>query len=549
MKILFVDQSEDLQSKWIEPLRKKGWGVVRARSAEDAGRMLYLHGDAVEAIVTGEKFVTWAEKQDVPFVVLTTTWNDMAVIKHQNSNHSAVAYLTYANGMEELYVLFENSEGELRATGTEGLPVQKAQAISSQLTQPIEQNKLIERSALVDRKKFSEDQELEVYSEVHNQPEPREGAAGLQLQAPNVLLGGKEASSLPQASKPASAQTQVRFEKQQNTVAIEQTVVLSPEDHTGFSLNDNADRTRLQVVRPEVEEISIVEEDEPATRIFSTIPNTSAQVITTSQVDDDDSEGATKLLHLTSIKLGQTGEAADDLGSGEPAFVPPPPNPYANAYASTPVSQFAVNPMPTASVSDLETLRSYVALREQDVAVLSGQVRSAQERIQQLELQVKIEKVKSLELTHLVSKQEQKIKNYDQEKQVELEVLDRQVEDIDQQLKDRTEKVRSIEAKLRLTLDEVAKVKDRVRVDIRRIRVREKELEGQLEVLKKDSSALLQARDDKILELKRKIDLLEFNMELVQEQFTKEKQSANELKNKLKDAAQVMRQAGGLLGQ
>jgi len=86
-------------------------------------------------------------------------------------------------------------------------------------------------------------------------------------------------------------------------------------------------------------------------------------------------------------------------------------------------------------------------------------------------------------------------------------------------------------------------------VDIRRIRVREKELEGQLEILKKDSSALLQARDEKILELKRRIDLLEFNMELVQEQFSKEKQSANDLKTKLKDAAQVMRQAGGLLGQ
>jgi chromosome segregation ATPase len=208
-----------------------------------------------------------------------------------------------------------------------------------------------------------------------------------------------------------------------------------------------------------------------------------------------------------------------------------------------------VNPTPGAQVSDSETLRSYLALREQDVAVLSGQVRSSQERIQQLETLLKMEKARSTELTHVVSRQEQKITHYDQEKQVELDVLGRQIEDMDSQLKDRTDKARSIEAKLRLTMEEVGKVKERVRVDIRRIRVREKELESQLEVLKKDSSALLQARDEKILELKRKLDLLEFNMELVQEQFNKEKQSADDLKSRLKDAAQVMKQANGLLEQ
>jgi hypothetical protein len=86
-------------------------------------------------------------------------------------------------------------------------------------------------------------------------------------------------------------------------------------------------------------------------------------------------------------------------------------------------------------------------------------------------------------------------------------------------------------------------------VDIRRIRVREKELEGQLEILKKDSSALLHARDEKILELKRRIDLLEFNMELVQEQYEKQCRQSDELKGKLRDAAQAMKQANGFLDQ
>jgi hypothetical protein len=97
--------------------------------------------------------------------------------------------------------------------------------------------------------------------------------------------------------------------------------------------------------------------------------------------------------------------------------------------------------------------------------------------------------------------------------------------------------------------DEVEKVKERVRLDLRRIRVREKELENQLEILKKDSTALLVARDEKIVELKRKIDLLEFNMELVQEQYGKERNLTDALRQKLKDAAGAVKRAGGLLDQ
>jgi hypothetical protein len=265
-----------------------------------------------------------------------------------------------------------------------------------------------------------------------------------------------------------------------------------------------------------------------------------------------EAEGLVEIESLDSLISDEVVEDMNDDESLEIQFTPPESPVHAPMHAqhySAPMSQFSVNPAPIAGVTDSETLRSYLALREQDVAVLSGQVRSSQERIQQLENLLKVEKARNTELAHMNAKQEQQLKHYDQEKQVEHEVLERQIEDVNDQLKERTDKARKIEAKLRITMDEIGKVKERVRVDIRRIRVREKELEGQLEVLKKDSSALLQARDDKILELKRRLDLLEFNMELVQEQFYREKETADLLKMKLKDAALVMKQAGGLLEQ
>ena len=90
-------------------------------------------------------------------------------------------------------------------------------------------------------------------------------------------------------------------------------------------------------------------------------------------------------------------------------------------------------------------------------------------------------------------------------------------------------------------------MKDRVRSDIRKIRVREKELENKLEIIRKDSEVLIGARESKIMELKRKLDILEFNMDLLQDRYAKEKENSAKLNERLAKAAQVVRVAGGFL--
>ena len=437
MKILFVDQSEELQQKWVEPLRNKGWGVVRGRSAEDATRMLTLHGEALEALVVGERFVDWAEKQEYPFIVLTTNWNQSAILKHQNSKKSALGYLSYDAGTGELCSILESKP---------------------------ESEEALDASA--------DELELEEYDSILARPVPTRTSASLFLDAPTVILGGE-----------------VRQKRM-----------------------------------PEVEEISVHEGKDAGD--FNATKGGEDTLIIGGPLED--------------LALSEYGDEFSESQVSQASHAHSP---------SPSMSQFTIDPSPAFAIGDLETLRSYLALREQDVAVLSGQLRSSQERVHQLEMLSKTEKARSAELTQMLSRLEQQIKNFNQDKQSEHEFLVGQIEDLNLQVRDRADKSKLIETKLRQTLEEVEKIKERVRVDIRRIRVREKELEGQLEVSKKDSSALLQARDEKILELKRKVDLLEFNMELMQEQFSKEKQTSDELKNKLKDAAQAMKRAGGLLEQ
>jgi hypothetical protein len=64
--------------------------------------------------------------------------------------------------------------------------------------------------------------------------------------------------------------------------------------------------------------------------------------------------------------------------------------------------------------------------------------------------------------------------------------------------------------KARLTIEEL---EARLKSDFKKIRVRERELENRLELVKAEKSALLRAKDENILELKRKIDHLESELD------------------------------------
>ncbi len=476
MKILFVDAGEQVQEKWVAPLRAEGWGVVRARSIEDATKMMAFHGDTVKGFVVHERFVSFAEKGNLPFVVLTEKWTNQEILKHQNSSKSAVGYLPIKSDFHPILGMFtgrpkvKEAPPSLKEKGRTGMHLVEATGLFSK-------------------------------------PEQTGHTASFALKSPGRVLGGGTAAAL--VREPVAE------------VPVAKPELVQPELIPSVSfLQDAPEAAEIEPEQPEVSPVDLG---------LETVAIRSTEELKFASLSDL----AEEMKFEDSAEVG--GEVLDFEGLTRKAQESEEPVLGAHRKVE--------------SSPDLETLKSYLSMREQDVAVLSGQLRSSKERTQQLEGLLKVEKARNAEIQEMLSKAEQRIKNYDLEKQVELEVMQKQVEDMSQHLKDKTEKARVIETKLRLMSEEVNKVKDRVRVDIRRIRVREKELEGQLEILKKDSGALLQARDEKILELKRRIDLLEFNMELVQEQYEKERRASDELKLKLKDAAQAMKQANGFLEQ
>jgi chromosome segregation ATPase len=212
----------------------------------------------------------------------------------------------------------------------------------------------------------------------------------------------------------------------------------------------------------------------------------------------------------------------------------------------TPVGDSIV-PGGASNAPDTETLKKYLMLREQDVSVLSSQLRTAQEQIRSLEGALREERSKSSHLAQIKEEQDRKIDGFERDKASAMESLQSEIAELSFQLKARSDKAKAMEYQVRDAATEMERLKERVRIDIRKIRVREKELENRLEIVKKDGEALIGARETKIIELKRKLDILEFNLDLLQNQYNREKENSARLRERLVKAAQVVKVAGGLL--
>ncbi len=114
------------------------------------------------------------------------------------------------------------------------------------------------------------------------------------------------------------------------------------------------------------------------------------------------------------------------------------------------------------------------------------------------------------------------------EAKIEISILKKrhlqEVEELRYQLKLSDEKKQIYEERCKNYQKEFDRLNHKVRIEFNQVKQREKELESQLELVSMDSESQVKSRDTKILELKRKIDALEFNMEnvTIREQKTKE---------------------------
>lgn len=133
------------------------------------------------------------------------------------------------------------------------------------------------------------------------------------------------------------------------------------------------------------------------------------------------------------------------------------------------------------------------------------------------------------------------------EKKIELSIIRRKLNDEIQELKDKLrlhdERRMILEEKNRILTQELDRAGQKNRIDVKKVQMRERELEQKLELLKSDAETQIRNRDLKILELKRKIDAMEFDMESISTQEKRSVESRFELEDKLEKAIKTLRSA------
>ena len=157
-----------------------------------------------------------------------------------------------------------------------------------------------------------------------------------------------------------------------------------------------------------------------------------------------------------------------------------------------------------------------------------------------------LEQVKTLKLGAKELEQDNlTLKSALDETKIEVSILRKrhmvEIEDMRYTLALNEEKKVMAEEKARAAEAKREKLEQRVRIDFNQVKLREKELEAKLEMLSIDVDSQVHARDQKILELRRKIDALEFNMENVSIKEQKSMEDKRKVEEKLNKIMKTLR--------
>lgn len=217
----------------------------------------------------------------------------------------------------------------------------------------------------------------------------------------------------------------------------------------------------------------------------------------TSEEDDDHTGDATETLFSSS--------AAEDDDATQPTMVAPVVQQAASSFTPSSGDETIEITPPEKRVAS--------AYNEDELMRLQATIRQLREERDGLLKDINDLKTEK----KLVDQENLGLKAELDEVKIELTIVKKrhldEIEEMNYRIRLSDEKKAIAEEKSRQMQKEFDRLSQKVRIDFNQVKQREKELESQLELVTMDSESQVRSRDVKILELKRKIDQLEFNME------------------------------------
>lgn len=202
---------------------------------------------------------------------------------------------------------------------------------------------------------------------------------------------------------------------------------------------------------------------------------------------------------------------------------------------------------PVPEVEDIDVLKKYLRIKEEQLEISDSErdeLAIENERLQKeaQELQIRLR-----EFEHSHEELQRKIVEMEAEREGILRTQSEDRDRFDREEKILREKIKGLESEISESNEKYENLRLRVGKDIRKIRANERDLEARLELLRKDSSTLLGARDEKVLELQRKVDALEFDLDQVQDSRVQAQMESERYLAKLSRVSRALQIAIGMI--
>lgn len=295
----------------------------------------------------------------------------------------------------------------------------------------------------------------------------------------------------------------------------EDTGSFTDDELFGDDADDGTDATVVMTKPPQTPAFEDLEEDEVAVEIEEDIINEKTGEFDDLVVDEADDIGevsdATLLMPSPAAKIEETKTLTKTKSQVASA-----------SSKNINIDDVSSEKGQMSFSGSVEHASTYV--NEGDLVRLQATIRQLREEREKLLAEIKHLKVQNKEL----EQENIGLRAEIDDAKVEITISKRrqadEVDELKYRLKLSEEKRQVAEERNKHAQKEIDRLEGKVRLDMGQVKQREKELEAKLELVTMDSDAQVKTRDMKILELKRKIDQLEFNMEnaIIREQKSKE---------------------------
>lgn len=207
-------------------------------------------------------------------------------------------------------------------------------------------------------------------------------------------------------------------------------------------------------------------------------------------------------------------------------------------------SQAGQNPL---SNTEIEILKRYIELKESEVRDLREQQQQYQDYTQKSGAKVDSLHKHNRLLTAQLDEAQRNLARIqaeaEEERREHAEQLTLQKSDFDEKLKQAGVTQEQLKELMRQKED----FKEKVKEDLKRIKLKERELENKYELLRSDMQTLLDAKDKQILELKKKADALDLELEQFDDKLRDSSNVLNEVRVKKRRLIETLKIAISLL--